>query len=237
MYGGLTNFVNATGGFDVLSDVFQNGRLLKSSDGGLSFQSVDLVPSSSATILSVDFIQTDATGQHVLVCATEFGGSYINNDAGSELDQLRTTWLYQPNNPNTLATYYSANGGVSWTRSVLGSEVTTNNGTQTFTLSQDVVTPLQLSNDGTTMYALMNTLVTTIEGDESKTEQVRREGGKGGWERLARRLHPPPMIVLPTLSPHILASTNPPGQRRAAVLHGRGRHVDRVGSVVRLHLA
>lgn len=58
---------------------------------------------------------------------------------------------------------------MSWTRSVLGGFGVAGHANETLSLSQDVVMPLQLSNDGTTLYSLMTTLKTiddeTVEGD------------------------------------------------------------------------
>lgn len=88
MYAGTQNWLNATGGYDRLENILRNGQILKSTNGGRSFVTVDLWPAGLGPILSVDTLQTDATGQHILAGVTEFGGYYDDNDAGSALDQV-----------------------------------------------------------------------------------------------------------------------------------------------------
>lgn len=117
----ILQWLNATGGVDRLEDIFYNGDLIKSSDGGLSFQRMNIYPPGEGPVLSVDNVQTNGDGSALVATATVSSGYYVDNDEGTVLQGLRTSWLWSTgDSPDLIVTYTSVDGGATWVPSTIG---------------------------------------------------------------------------------------------------------------------
>jgi hypothetical protein len=139
-------WLNSTLGVDSIQDIYNNGDLWTSRDGGFSWAAADLPEKGLYTeFLSV---ASSADGMTLSALARSRNGTFVDllNDNQS------TLWDFQETDQGVIKLFTSSNGGTSWSTKPLS---VLQNGSRS-QLSNDAPRPLQISTDGTRLFVAIN---------------------------------------------------------------------------------
>jgi hypothetical protein len=142
-------WLNSTEGVDSILDIYQNGNLWVSRDGGMTWTSANLPEKYFNTEFLT--VSTSADGTTLLAFAQVRNGSYINTSD----DNGTTTWEFEETSPAMFVSYISTDGGEFWSRNSLDQfqDMFPDGVPQ---LSVEVPRPLQVSADGTRLFILLD---------------------------------------------------------------------------------
>lgn len=150
MYAAYNPWLNATAGRDVLANIYYDGGLVASHDGGATFQRVVIPTLGGSSIRQFTAVACSADGQKVTAVVTQLSGSYVDLDP---TNYYVSAWAYvQGSTGNTVCVYSSVDGGASWSRTPVGGFIP--GATMSWLSSEYVAAPLQVASDGSYAYLL-----------------------------------------------------------------------------------
>lgn len=150
MYAAYNPWLNATAGKDVLANIYFDGGLVASHDGGGSFQRVVIPTLGGSSIRQFTAVACSADGQKITAVATELSGQYVDLEA---TNPSVSSWAYvQGQTGNTVCAYASQDGGTTWTRTPVAGYIP--GSSSSWLSSEYVASPLQVSSDGSYAYLL-----------------------------------------------------------------------------------